>query len=123
MGSIAMDKVGNIAMGYSTSSSTTNPAIQWVGRVSSDPLGTMSAGATMLTGNGSQTGTLQRWGDYSTISLDPVDDCTFWYTTEYIPANGSFNWQTWVGSFKFGNCGPAPQPSQAPATHGRPAAR
>ncbi len=123
MGSIAMDKFGNIAMGYSTSNGSNYPAIQWAGRLATQPLGVMSAGATVLAGAGAQTGTLQRWGDYSTISIDPVDDCTFWFTSEYIPSNGSFNWQTWIGSFRFPGCGtspaqrPAPQPR--PVSHSR----
>ena len=113
MGSIAMDRNGDIAVGYSASSSTTNPAIEWAGRLSTDPANTLSAPATLWTGGGSQTGTLDRWGDYSTISLDPTDDCTFWFTSETIPTNGSFNWQTHFGSFKFAGCGttPAPKPN------------
>jgi len=111
MGSIAMDKNGNIAMGYSASSSTTNPSIEWAGRLSTDPLNTMSAPAVLWTGGGSQTGTLARWGDYSTLSIDPTDDCTFWFTSETIPSNGSFNWQTHFGSFKFAGCGATPAPA------------
>ena len=57
-----------------------------------------------MNGSGSQTGTLTRWGDYSTMRVDPADDCTFWYTTEYIAANGTFNWRTRIASFKFANC-------------------
>src|SRR5207237_863706 len=53
---------------------------------------------------GSQTSGLVRWGDYSQITVDPLDDCTFWYTNEYIPANGSFNWETRIGTFKFDEC-------------------
>ena len=63
----------------------------------------------LLQGSGSQTvrtsgAALTRWGDYSSITVDPVDDCTLWYTTEYIPANGVFNWNTRIISFKFPNC-------------------
>ncbi len=104
MGSIAMDKVGDIAMGYSVSSSTVFPGIRYTGRVPADALGTMEAENTILTGTASQTGTLHRWGDYSSMSVDPVDDCTFWYTTEYIPSSGSFNWATRIASFKFPGC-------------------
>ena len=110
MGSIAMDKFGNIAVGYSTSSSTTNPALQWAGRQVSDPFGVLSAGSTLYAGSGSQTGSLQRWGDYSTLALDPSDDCTFWFTSEYIGSNGSFNWRTHIGSFKFPACIASPAP-------------
>src|SRR6185295_4802170 len=57
---------------------------------------------------GSQTTNLSRWGDYSAMTVDPVDDCTFWYTQEYIKANGTFNWSTRIGSFKFPSCGATP---------------
>src|SRR5262249_44475391 len=63
---------------------------------------------SIVAGGGSQTGNLTRWGDYSYMSVDPVDDCTFWYTTEYIKANGSFNWSTRIANFKFPSCGGAP---------------
>jgi hypothetical protein len=105
MGSIAMDKAGDIAMGYSVSSSTTNPAIAFTGRVPTDPSSTMEAENTIINGTGSQTGTLTRWGDYSAITVDPVDDCTFWYTNEYLKASGTFNWSTRIANFKFPNCG------------------
>ena len=104
MGSIAMDKVGDIALGYSASSSTVFPSIRYTGRVASDPLNTMQTESIIKAGGGSQTGTLHRWGDYSAMTVDPVDDCTFWYTTEYLKANGSFNWSTWISSFKFPGC-------------------
>ncbi len=42
------------------------------------------------------------------MTIDPVDDCTFWYTSEYLQTNGTFNWSTRVGSFKFSSCTPAP---------------
>ncbi|HXB21608.1 MAG TPA: hypothetical protein VNV88_09515 [Candidatus Solibacter sp.] len=108
MGSIGMDHVGNIAMGYSVSSSTINPGIRFTGRAPADPLGTMAGELTIQDGTGSQNGGLNRWGDYSSISVDPVDDCTLWYTTEYLKASGSFNWSTRIGNFKFSSCGTAP---------------
>jgi len=104
MGSIAMDKAGDIAMGYSESSSSLAPSIAFTGRVPTDPLGTMEAENLAFKGTGSQTGSLHRWGDYSSISVDPVDDCTFWYTTEYLATSGSFNWSTRIISFKFTGC-------------------
>jgi hypothetical protein len=58
----------------------------------------------LLTGTGLQTGSLHRWGDYSSISVDPDDDCTFWFTTEYLKPTGSVNWSTHIGSFKLNNC-------------------
>jgi len=82
MGSAAMDKTGGIAMGYSTSSSTSFPSIRYTGRAATDALGTMTAGeGSLVTGGGSQTGTLTRWGDYASMSIDPSDDCTFWFTS------------------------------------------
>ena len=109
MGSIAMDHVGNIGLGYSVSSGTTHPGIRYTGRLAGDALGTMTQGeGTIITGGGSQTGGLQRWGDYTSMSVDPADDCTFWYTDEYVAANGSFNWHTRIGSFKFPSCSTGP---------------
>jgi len=107
MSSMAFDQVGNIAMGYTTSSSTINPSIRYTGRLTTDALGTMGQGeATLIAGTGSQTGNqLSRWGDYSSMNIDPSDDCTFWYTQEYMAATGSFNWHTRIGNFKFANCG------------------
>ncbi len=104
MGSIAMDKVGDIAVGYSVSSSLIHPEIHYTGRVPTDPLGTLEAEATIINGTGSQLRNLNRWGDYSSMAIDPVDDCTFWYTTEYLQANGTFNWSTRIASFKFSGC-------------------
>jgi len=104
MGSIAMDKLGNIAMGYSVSSSSVFPSVRYTGRLATDPLGTMAAETGAYDGTGSQNGGLTRWGDYSSISIDPVDQCTFWYTTEYLKTTGSFNWSTRVASFKLAGC-------------------
>lgn len=104
MGSIAMDKNGDIALGFSASSKTTHPGIFYTGRVPTDPLGKMETLSRVVVGLGSQTGGLSRWGDYSSLAIDPVDDCTFWYTTEYLRATGSFNWNTRIASFKFNSC-------------------
>jgi hypothetical protein len=112
MGSVAMDHVGDMAMGFSISSSTTHPGIRYTGRLVGDALGTMGQGeGTVITGNGSQNNSNDcqpscafRWGDYTSMQVDPSDDCTFWYTNEYIPQNGEFNWQTQIASFKFPSC-------------------
>ncbi len=104
MGSIAMDKLGDIAVGYSASSSSVFPAIRYTGRVLSDTLGTLQGESSIISGGGSQVGGLNRWGDYSAMTVDPVDDCTFWYTNEYLKASGSFNWSTRIASFKFPGC-------------------
>jgi hypothetical protein len=108
MGSAAMDSFGNIAVGYSVSSSSLNPGIRFTGRAPTDPLGTMGTEVNIKNGAGSQNGGLNRWGDYSSLSVDPVDDCTLWYTTEYLKANGSFNWSTEIANFKFSTCGATP---------------
>jgi hypothetical protein len=105
MGSIAQDKQGNMLLGYSVSSSSVRPSIRYTGRLVSDAAGTMQAESTLTTGVGSQTGGLSRWGDYSAMTIDPVDDCTFWYTNQYLKTTGSFNWSTRIGSFKFPGCG------------------
>lgn len=105
MGSIGSDLNGNVGLGYSISSDQLHPGIRYTGRLVSDPKGTMPQGeGTIVNGAGSQTGST-RWGDYSALAVDPVDDCTFWYTTEYIAKTGSFNWRTRIGSFKFPSCG------------------
>src|SRR5260221_2610896 len=108
MGSAAMDGAGNIGIGYSASSSSINPAIRYAGRLSTDPLGTLQSEVSMINGTGSQTTGLSRWGDYSAMRIDPSDDCTFWYTNEDFQTNGTFNWRTFFGSFKFSSCGTAP---------------
>jgi len=104
MGSIAMDKLGDIAVGYSVSGSSTFPSIRFTGRVPTDPLGTMEAETPLLDGTGSQTGNLHRWGDYSAMAIDPTDDCTFFYTNQYEKTSGSFNWSTRIFAFKFPGC-------------------
>src|SRR5205807_2806601 len=109
MGSAAMDSAGDLGLGFSVSSSSTHPGIAYTGRLANDATGTMPQGeSTVVSGGGSQTGGLSRWGDYSSMSVDPADGCTFWYTNEYLPSNGSFNWVTRIASFKFPSCGTAP---------------
>jgi len=121
MGSIAMDQAGNIAVGYAASSSTLFPEVRYAGRMATDPLGLLPHGEiTMQPGAGSQTGS-QRYGDYSAMQVDPVDDCTFWYTQEYIAAGGG--WRTRIGAFRFSNCNQADlqiskSASPSPATAG-----
>ncbi|MBZ5615767.1 MAG: choice-of-anchor D domain-containing protein [Acidobacteriia bacterium] len=104
MGSIAMDQAGDIALGYSESSGSVHPSVFFTGREPSDPAGALQAEAAIVNGTGSQTGGLSRWGDYSAMTVDPVDDCTFWYTQEYMRTTGSFNWNTRIANFKFPNC-------------------
>lgn len=105
MSSAAMDKQGNLAIGYSISNATSlRPTIRFAGRAFNDPLNTLSSETNLHTGTGVQTQGLARWGDYSTLSVDPVDDCTMWYTNEYLATNGTWNWHTRIASFKLGTC-------------------
>jgi IPT/TIG domain len=109
MGSVAMDQAGNMLVGYSTSGTGDYPGIRVAGRAPGDPAGSLQPETTLISGGGSQTGGLNRWGDYSSMSIDPVDDCTFWFTTEYLKSSGSFNWSTNIARIKFDGCGaPAP---------------
>ncbi len=105
MGSAAMDQVGDLAIGYSASSSSIHPAVRYSGRVPGDALGSLESELSIIEGAGSQTNGLNRWGDYSSLRIDPSDDCTFWYINEYLQSSGAFNWSTRVGSFKFSGCG------------------
>jgi hypothetical protein len=106
MGSIAMDEAGNIGLGYSASSSSVRPSLRYTGHLTTDPLGVMGQGeGTFQAGTGSQLPSLGRWGDYSSMTVDPVDDCTFWYAGEYLQTDGTFNWSTRIGSFRFPSCG------------------
>jgi hypothetical protein len=110
-GSLAVDRSGNAALGYSLSSASVAPDIRYVGRLASDPLNQMPrsettflSGVTRSVQTGSCGGSAcTRWGDYSAMTVDPLDDCTFWYTSMYFPVQG-LNWVTRIASFKFPTC-------------------
>src|SRR6059058_3915219 len=110
MGSIAQDKQGNMALGYSVVNGTNvYPGIRYTGRLAGDPLGQMNLGeGTIIDGTGVQRTTLSRWGDYTDMTVDPTDDCTFWYVNEYYTLAGQLSstagWQTRIGSFKLPGC-------------------
>lgn len=104
MPTAAMDKKGNIAIGYNVSSNSVNPSLRITGRLASMPLGTLAAEQTVVNGTGVQSSTANRWGDYASISVDPVDDCTFWFAGEYIKTTGSFNWSTRLASYRIKSC-------------------
>jgi hypothetical protein len=111
MASVAVDNAGNMAMGYSAANANVNPQIRYNGRLAGDPLNTLPQGeSTIVAGGGTQTNNCggqpcHRWGDYSSMSLDP-NGCTFWYTTEYYVANGG-NWNTRIAAFQYpGVCAP-----------------
>ncbi|HEY3204476.1 MAG TPA: carboxypeptidase regulatory-like domain-containing protein [Thermoanaerobaculia bacterium] len=107
MGSIGQDASGNIALGFSASSdgsaAIVDPSVHYTGRLSTDPLGEMAQGEGTFFDSTQPFGGF-RWGDYSTIVTDPVDQCTFWYTTMY----GAGDWNTRIGSFKFPSCTTGP---------------
>jgi len=110
MGSVAMDKKGNMALGYSVVNGTTVfPGIRYTGRLAGDPLGQMTLGeGTIIDGTGVQRTLNPRWGDYTDITVDPTDDCTFWYVNEYYTLAGqqssTAGWQTRIGTFKLPGC-------------------
>jgi hypothetical protein len=106
MGSAAMDRRGNIALGYSVSNATdVFPGIRYTGRLSGDPLGQMTLGeAVLINGTGSQLTRNSRWGDYTSLNVDPSDDCTFWYINEYYQITELAAWQTRIGSFQLPGC-------------------
>jgi len=115
MGSAAMDSAGNLALGFSVTGTSTFPSIRYTGRLASDPPNLMTLGETdLMVGTGSQTHTSGRWGDYSSMVVDPVDDCTFWYTQEYYAVTSESGWQTRIGSFSLPNCSSS-APSNLPA--------
>ncbi|HYN19831.1 MAG TPA: proprotein convertase P-domain-containing protein, partial [Thermoanaerobaculia bacterium] len=112
MGSAAMDGSGNLAVGYSVSSLSLFPSINYAGRLASDPPNGLFQGeAILISGSGVQTNTGSRWGDYSGLSVDPADDCTFWYTQEYYTsasqASSTVGWLTQIGTFNLPSCTPA----------------
>ena len=98
MGSISMDGKGNIALGYSASSSNAFPSIRYATRKKTDPLGTLGKERTMVAGGGSQTAS-DRWGDYTAMTVDPVGGCQFWYTNEYYNVSSGSDWKTAIGAF------------------------
>lgn len=106
MPAIAMDANQDIAVGFSRSGAAAGqyPSIVYAGRMPSDALGTLESEVVLVAGLGSQTGGVDRWGDYSSLTVDPTDDCTFWFTQEYEKSTGGFNWSTAIGSFSFPGC-------------------
>jgi hypothetical protein len=108
MGSAAMDKQGDIAMGMSASSNTVKPSVWYTGRLATDPLGKMEAPTIAAKGTAVEIGDSARWGDYSSMSIDPSDDCTFWYTQMYYNkkhgGTASVDWSTRMVAFKFDSC-------------------
>lgn len=105
VGSAAMDRAGNIALGYSVSSSSLNPSIRYATRLADDPPGTLGNEVTLIAGGGVQADGFNRWGDYSSMNVDPADECTFWYTNIYYATTSNLEWQTRIGAFRIPSCG------------------
>jgi hypothetical protein len=105
MGSMAMDSAGNIALGFSVSGSNLYPSIHFTGRMKNDPPGQMTISEqSIIEGNGAQThpaSTYARWGDYSSMTVDPWDPSVFWYTQQYYPESADIDWHTRIASFSF----------------------
>jgi len=109
MGSVAQDNSGNMLAGFTKSGATLLTEIDVAGRQANDPPGSLGPEILMKGSGGSQILTGNRWGDYSTMTVDPLDGCTFWYTAEYIPSDGQFNWKTRIGTFRYSSCTAPPQ--------------
>ena len=113
MGSIAQDQSGNIALGYSVAGADLFPGVSYTSRMGGDPPGTLPGGeVSCVDGGGAQVNSNNRWGDYSSMSVDPTDDCTFWYTQEYYQTTGSFDFNTRICNFRFPGCGEACVPTE-----------
>jgi hypothetical protein len=106
MGSVATDQRGNMAVGYSVVNATNvSPGVRYAGRLAGDPLGELTQGEAVLQhGTGAQLTTNSRWGDYTSMNVDPVDDCTFYYINEYYAVRELAAWQNRIGAFRFPNC-------------------
>lgn len=118
MGSAALTATGDLAIGYSVSSGSVEPGIRYAGRLAGDPADTLAQGeAVLIGGGGHQTHSSGRWGDYSTLSVDPVDGCTFWYTTMYYAQTSIRSWRTRIGAFRLPGCGPPPPPDMSAPTN------
>jgi len=117
MGSAARDSAGNLVVGYNVSSEAIQPSIAWAGRLASDPANTLAQTETVVqAGSGSQTYSGSRWGDYSALALDPIDECTFWFAGEYYQATSEHSWHTRIASFTFPQCEtPPPLATLAPS--------
>jgi len=120
MGSIAMNSLGDIALGFSASNSTVFPSVFYTARHDGDPPGQMTLGeGSVICGTGSQTGGGNRWGDYTAIVVDPTDDVTFWYVNEYVPTTSERGWRLRIGAFDLSTgaeatpcpVGPTPTPT------------
>ncbi len=106
MGSMARDQNNDVLLGYSESGTNMYPSIFIAGRTPADALGTLENEVSVVAATGSQLDSSNRWGDYSAMRIDPADNCTFWYTTEYYMVTNSDHWSTRIASAKFSGCPP-----------------
>jgi len=111
MAGIAQDNRGDIAIGFSQAGTNQRADIKIAGRTNNiQNSGILNEGeALMYAAGGSQTDPSNRWGDYSSMSIDPTDDCTFWYTQEYYAVTSARGWSTRVGKFRYPQCTDAPK--------------
>lgn len=104
LGSMAMDRAGNIALGYSVAGAGTHAGVRYTGRVRTDPPGRMENEEVLVNGSGAQLNSFGLWGHGGTMSVDPVDDCRFWTSQQYIAVTGAFTWRTRIANFAFQSC-------------------
>ncbi len=120
MGSASINAQGDVALGYSASSTTVAPSIRYAVHAAADAPGTVRAEATAVAGAGTQTGRSafpDRWGDYSGMAVDPSDGCTFWYTNQFLGAiDGPL--LTRVVAFRLPTCSGTDAIDSAPASIG-----
>lgn len=105
MGSIGMDRRGNIGIGYSFGGTPNFAGQRFTARLAGDPRGRLTLReAVLIEGEAAQTTTL-RWEDYTTTAMDPSDDCTFWYTGDYVK-KGAASYSSRIGAFRIPGCLP-----------------
>jgi hypothetical protein len=114
MPAAGLDRYGNLLVQYTVSSETVYPGIRYSGRAATDPLNTLQQEVSLMEGSGSQTGS-GRWGDYATMSIDPLDDCTFWFSHQYVAETRAESWATYVGAVRFPECIPSITPTPQPS--------
>jgi hypothetical protein len=109
-----MDAAGNLAVVYAVSGPETFPSVRYAARLAGDPSGKLALGeGTLIEGGGVQLVPGGRWGDYGALTVDPLDDCTFWYTGQYYPATTFFDWATKIVSFRLPGCSSQPEDTSA----------
>jgi hypothetical protein len=102
MASPAIDRNGNIGIGYSFGGTPDFPGQRFAGRLATDPPGKLTLKETVLVeGEGVQN--VMRWQDYTQTAVDPSDDCTIWYVGDYMK-KGSNLYTTRIGAFRMPGC-------------------